>query len=152
MYGLKWQIVYAPMRGLFWCLFPELQSNEGNKYQNNPWVSTWTGHECTYITLFLRQHTNPLMMMKTTILTHRFHFSLALFGFCWWHNNRLLVMSQLPENCDVTHASTYKVISYSLEIGFILGDIHGLLCNLYPALLIVTPDIISCYVVEDVII
>ena len=33
------RIVYARMRGLFWCFFPELHSNEGNKHQNNTRVS-----------------------------------------------------------------------------------------------------------------
>ena len=40
MYVLVWQTVYALKRGLFWCLFPELRSNEGNKHQNNTRVST----------------------------------------------------------------------------------------------------------------
>ena len=38
MYALKWQTVYVLddiARGLFWCLFLELHSNEGNKHQNN---------------------------------------------------------------------------------------------------------------------
>ena len=39
MYVLAWRTVYALTRGLFWCLFPELRSNEGNKHQNNTRVS-----------------------------------------------------------------------------------------------------------------
>ena len=35
MYVLAWRTVHALTRGLFWCLFPELRSNEGNKHQNN---------------------------------------------------------------------------------------------------------------------
>ena len=35
MYVLAWGTVYALTRGLFWCLFPKLRSNEGNKHQNN---------------------------------------------------------------------------------------------------------------------
>ena len=54
---LEWWTVSALTRGLFWCLFPELRSNEGNKHQNNTRVSTETvRHESTYIILFLTRH------------------------------------------------------------------------------------------------
>ena len=54
MYVLEWQTVSVFMRGLFWCLFPELWSNEGNKHQNNAQVSAETvRHESTYIILFV---------------------------------------------------------------------------------------------------
>ena len=33
MYVLEWRTVYALKWGLFWCLFLELCSNEGNKHQ-----------------------------------------------------------------------------------------------------------------------
>ena len=42
MYVLEWRTVSVLKRGLFWCLFPELQSNEGNKHQNNSRVSAET--------------------------------------------------------------------------------------------------------------
>ena len=35
--GWKWRTVYA-LPVLFWCLFSELRSNEGNKYQHNTWA------------------------------------------------------------------------------------------------------------------
>ena len=41
MYVLKWRTVYALTRLLFWCLFPELRSNEGNKHQNNIGVKSY---------------------------------------------------------------------------------------------------------------
>ena len=57
MYVLAWRTVYALTRGLFWCLFPELRSNEGNKHQNNARVSAYTvRHKSTYIILFLTRH------------------------------------------------------------------------------------------------
>ena len=57
MYVLEWQTVLALMRGLFWCLFPALRSNEGNKHQNNTRVSAETfRHESTYIVLFPTWH------------------------------------------------------------------------------------------------
>ena len=39
MYVLMWQTVYELTVVLFWCLFQELRSNEGNKHQNNTRMS-----------------------------------------------------------------------------------------------------------------
>ena len=39
MYVPLWRTVYALTRVLFWCLFPSLLRNSGNKHQNNPLVS-----------------------------------------------------------------------------------------------------------------
>ena len=104
-------------RGLFWCLFPELQSNEGNKYQNNTWVSTETDcHESIYIILFLTQHNKSITDDKMTIFTNRPCVSLAQFSICWWCHNRLLMTSQWLDNCD---AITWIMISNSLYIDFI---------------------------------
>ena len=42
---------------VIWCLFPELRSNEGIRYQNNTGVSAKTvRHENKYIILFLTRH------------------------------------------------------------------------------------------------
>ena len=61
MYALEWWTVLARTRGLFWCLFPELRSNEGNKYQNNTRMSAETGsHESEYIILFLTRHNESI--------------------------------------------------------------------------------------------
>ena len=61
MYVLEWRTISALTRGLFWCLFPELRSNEGNKYQNNTRVSTETvRHESKYIILFLTRHNESI--------------------------------------------------------------------------------------------
>ena len=57
MYVLEWQTVSVLTKGLFWCLFPELWSNEVNKYQNNTQVSAETVClESTYIVLFPTWH------------------------------------------------------------------------------------------------
>ena len=41
-------------RVLFWCLFPLLLRNSGNKHQNNPLVSAETfRHSSTYIILYI---------------------------------------------------------------------------------------------------
>ena len=54
MYVLLWRTVYALTRVLFWCLFPSLLRNLGNKHQNNPPVSAQTvRHASTYIILYL---------------------------------------------------------------------------------------------------
>ena len=61
MYVLEWWTVSALTRGLFWCLFPKLWSNEGNKYQDNTRVSQETrGHESTYIILFLTRYNKSI--------------------------------------------------------------------------------------------
>ena len=66
------------------------------------------------------------MTIKITIFSHRPHVSLARFSFCWWHHNRLLMTSQWPHNCD---RIMWIVISNSLDINFIHGDIHSRLCK-----------------------
>ena len=58
--------------------------------------------------------------------TLRYTFSLTLIIFGRWCHNRLLMTSQLPDNCD---ASTWKVISNPLDINFIHGNIHGPSCK-----------------------
>ena len=127
MYVLEWRIVSAHTRGLFWCLFPELRSNEGNEYQNNTRVSAETvRHKSTYIILFLTRHNESINEYKTTSFTHRPRVSLARFSFCWWRHNQLLMTSQWPDNCD---AITWIVISNSLDIDYIHRDIHGQSCK-----------------------
>ena len=66
------------------------------------------------------------MTLKTRIFTHHPRVSLARFTFCWWCHNPLAMMSQWPDNCDV---DTWQVISNSLDIDFIHGDIHGRSCK-----------------------
>ena len=68
------------------------------------------------------------MTIKTKNFTHRPSVSLARFSFCWWRHNRLLMTSQWPDNCDTI---TWQVISNSLDIDFIHGDIHGRSCKKY---------------------
>ena len=51
----------ALTRVLSWCLFPELQSNSGNKHQSDTRVSAETvRHEIAYITLFLTWHNESI--------------------------------------------------------------------------------------------
>ena len=66
------------------------------------------------------------MTIKPTSCTHRRRVSPARFSFCWWRHNRLLMTSQWPDNCD---AITWIVISNSLDIDFIHGDIHDRSCK-----------------------
>ena len=75
---------------------------------------------------FLHDTTNPWMTLKTRIFTHHPRVSLARFTFCWWRHNRLAMTWQWPDNCD---ANTWQVISNSLDIDFIHGDIHGRSCK-----------------------
>ena len=48
------------------------------------------------------------------------------FSFCWWRHNQLLMTSQWPHNCDTI---TWIMVSNSLDIDFIYGDIHGRSCK-----------------------
>ena len=70
-------------------------------------------------TLFYFSH--PYLMTKTTIFTHRPRVSLARSSFCWWRRDRLLMTSQWRDNCD---AITWIMISNSLDIDFIHGDVY----------------------------
>ena len=71
---------------------------------------------------FLHDKMNPKMTLKTRIFTHHPHVSLARFALCW----RLAMMSQWPDLCD---ADTWQMISNSLDIDFIHGDIHERSCK-----------------------
>ena len=123
-------------------LFPGLRSNEGNKYQNNTRASTETvHHESTYIIVFLTRKNESINEYKTTSFTHRPRVSLARFSFCWWRRNRLLMTPQWPDNCG---AITWIIISNSLDIDYIHGDIHGQLWKNTPnSLCILTITYIS---------
>ena len=53
--------VSALTRGLFWCLFPELRSNDGIEHQNNTRVSAETvRYKSSYIISFLTRHTDSI--------------------------------------------------------------------------------------------
>ena len=66
------------------------------------------------------------MTLKTRIFTHHPRVSLVRFTLCWWRHNRLAMTSQWPDHCD---ANTWQVISNSLDIDIILGDIYGRSCK-----------------------
>ena len=54
MYVLLWQPVYVLTRVLFWCVFPLLLCNSGNKHQNNPHMSAYTiYYSCAIIILYI---------------------------------------------------------------------------------------------------
>ena len=127
IYVLEWRTVSARTRGLFWCLFRELRSIEVNKHKINTRVSAETvRHESTYIILFLTRHNESINDDKNDDLYTSSRVSLAQLSFCWWRHYRLLMTSQLQDNCDVI---TWISISISLDIDFIHGDIHGRSCK-----------------------
>ena len=72
IYVLSWWTVSSPTRVLFWCLFPSLLRNSGNKHQNNPFVSTEANsHSSTYIGIYIQHLRNPGMhwlVIPTTVL------------------------------------------------------------------------------------
>ena len=54
-----WRFIHSWVS--FWYLFSELWNNQGNKHQNNTWMSTQTiHHNSEYITLFLVGHNEPI--------------------------------------------------------------------------------------------
>ena len=107
-------------------LISRVAKEQWNKHQNKTRVSAAIArHESTYIILFLAQHNESIKHGKND----DFYTSspcLARFSFCWWHRNRLMMTSQWPAICD---AITRIVISNSLDVDFIHGDIHGRWCK-----------------------
>ena len=127
MYLPEWQTVYALTRGLFWCLFPELCSNEGNKHKINTRVSALTVcHESAFIILFLTQHNEPINNHKSNDLHTPTPWLICLVYVLLIRHNRVLMTSQWPDNCD---AIIWKVISNLLNIDFIHDDIHSQSCK-----------------------
>ena len=59
-----WHVAQQPSRVLFWCLFPVLLSNMGNKHQNNPIDGCWA--TCT----ILRWYNNSRKKKKDTKFKH----------------------------------------------------------------------------------
>ena len=78
------------------------------------------------LSYFLHDITILEMSLKTRIFTHHPRDSFARFTVCWWRHNRLAMTSQWPNNCD---ANTWQLISNSLDIDFIHGDIHDRSCK-----------------------
>ena len=82
------------------------------------------------------------MTIKATIFTYRPHVSLAWFTFGWWRQNWWLMTSQWPDNCD---AVTWIVISNSLDIDLIHGNIHGRSCKKHRYFISCCRYLIPCY-------
>ena len=103
------------------------RNNSGNKHQKYTWASAEkVRHETTYIILFLTRHNESMNDDITGDDYASSPVSLSRFSFFWWRNNRLLMMSQRPDDCD---AITWIVISNSLDIDVIHGDIHDRSCK-----------------------
>ena len=68
------------------------------------------------------------MTIKPTTFIHLPRVSLARFSFCWCRHNWLLMTSHWPDNYD---AISWIVISNSLDIDFIHGDIQGQSCKTF---------------------
>ena len=83
MYVLSWQTVSALTRVLFWCLFPPLLRNSGNKHQNNPLISTETVHHwSTYLPLAVTYVTlAPILSMRSERFLDALH-KLIVTVFC----------------------------------------------------------------------
>ena len=78
MYVLSWRTVSALTRVLFWCLFPSLLRNSGNKHQYNPLMSAETDcHSSIYIILSLYIY---IYICKLTVWRLSFLFMLCHTG------------------------------------------------------------------------
>ena len=127
MYVLGWRTVSALTRGYFGVYFPICEATREINTKITPeWAQKQFVTRVQTLSYFLRDITNPWTTIKTTIFTHHHRVSLALLSLCRWRHNRLLMVSQWPDNC---YAITWIVISNSLDIYFIHGDIHGRSCN-----------------------
>ena len=114
--------------GYFGVYFPSC--NEGNKHQYNIRVSAETvRHESAYIILFLTRHNESINDDKNDDL-YTLSPCPTLLGF-------VLVMTSQSIADDVTMTKqlwcvTWIVISNSLDIDFIHGDIHDRSCKNVP--------------------
>ena len=118
MYVLEWRTASALTRGLFWCLFPELLRNSGNKN-----IKKNSSREYVIILLFTR-HNESINDEKKNLNTSSP--CLTRLSFYWWPHNRLPMTSQWPDNFNPI---TWIMKSNSFYIYLINGDIHGRSCK-----------------------
>ena len=118
---LEWRTISTLTRVLFWCLFP-FATGEINTKITLEWAKKWFLTRVHTLFHFLHDITNRRMTIKATSFTHRPRVSLAQFSFCWWR-------SELQWTNNYCGAITSIVISNSLDIDFIHGDIHGRSCQ-----------------------
>ena len=96
MYVLSWRPVSALTHVLFWCLFPSLLLNSGNKHQNNALVSAETvRHSSTYIILY-----------NLFFLYFDLEMKLA-------SHNKLLKKTITEVKCSYHNINTFKFILYT---------------------------------------
>ena len=131
MYVLQWRTVSVLTTALFWCLFPELRSNEENKHHNNTRVSAEiVRDESTYIILFLTRHNDDKMMMKTTIFTHGPRASLAGFTFCWGREYRLMILNGCSAYGTQTTTGNHPKCATSSRVQYITTEIMEILTGI----------------------
>ena len=113
--------------GYFGVYFPSCEATRGiNTKITLEWAQKRFVTRVHTLFYFLHDKTNPYMTIRTTSFTYRPRVSLTRFSFCWLCHNLLLMTSQWPDSCD---AITWIVISNSLDIDFIHGDIHDRSCK-----------------------
>ena len=99
MYVLQWRTVSALTRMLFWCLFPGLQSNSGNKHQNNTRVHKQFAtrvHTLSYFLHDIRNYKWRINLWSPHIdpVSHSpgLHSADDVAIDCWWsHNGQTIV-------------------------------------------------------------
>ena len=116
--------------GYFGVYFSSCEATRGiNTKRTLEWAQKQFITRAHTLFYFFHDKTNPSMTIETAIFTHRPRIPLARFSFYWWRHTRLLMTSQWPDNCD---AIAWIMISNSLDIDFIHGDIHGRSCKKPP--------------------
>ena len=104
-------------------------AHERVKHQIHTRVSAETvRHDSTYIILFLTWHDETINDDKNNDLYTPSRCLTSPVVVCRWRHKRLLMTSQLSGNYNMI---TWIMLSNSLDIGFIHGDIHGRSCKNY---------------------
>ena len=106
---------------LFWCLFPEFRSNKGIFTLKCLFSTKTVCDDSTYIILFLTKYHEPPIGDDINDDIHRVTVLHSLW-LCSQSNKQSIM------RFDNSEMGTWKVISYSSDIDFILCDIHGLSC------------------------
>ena len=132
----RWPVNSPHKAPVTWTLFPfddvimVLGLNGSGHKSYGTRVNPWTVlYDSTYTILFLTPQdelVNDDERVKSNF-KHRHRASLALVTICWRRITWLGIQHMMwLGNCD---ASTWKVTSNPLDIGFVHGDIHGWSCK-----------------------
>ena len=117
MYELLWRTNYELTSVLFWCLFPSLLRNSGNKHQNNTLVSAKTvRHASTYIILYILGTGNDGVLTSLDCCS-------SVLGS--WLVNRTSSLSEVLSSMQVMNISIHANTDLSKSFNFSLGNMSS---------------------------